>query len=448
MRAGAFGMLLSVLWTACSGSGSEAGLLFGPAIQLGFASGDDWEPAIAVDDPQVYVYWMHIGAMPDCPLPARVHMAYQSSADGGVTWEPPRSLICQAADQADAQIVVEPISHRVYAAWMDGDEPDTPIWVSYSEDRGRTWQPPVLATSASGAGSIGDKDLLVVSGSVVCVAYEREVDPFVSCSPDITRQPFVTVSVNGAPGYISFAAGGAHDTRGNLFFAYGAVQPPASAPGPELLWLARSADRGKTWTTRRIDGSAAPPAVADAERTYFSASAALGVIPRHPPQADRLVVVYNKNLTAGAPARIYTAYSDDNGESWQGLQELSTAPAGAFHGFPAIASDRRGAHVSWMDNRADPVCTAAQRCGRWRVYSRTSIDGTSAWSAEVRVDGPRYVSLDGSAHPYQSAEGFSFPYGDYSSAALDRAGAVHIVWGEGAAWNGPGSIWYNRGSAP
>jgi hypothetical protein len=442
------GVLISILCGACAGG--EGGELpgFGPAIQLGSAAGDDWEPAVAADDSQVYVFWMHIGPMPDCALPAEVHMAYQTSLDGGATWSPPRSIACQAEDQADAQIVVEPTTHSVYTAWMDGNDPNTPIWVSYSDDRGGTWQAPVLATSTSGAGSVGDKDILVVSGSVVCVSYAQLTDTFVSCSPDLARHPFTPVSVSGPPGHISLATGGAHDTHGNLFFAYGAVQPPASGPGPGLLWLARSADGGATWATRQIDRSAAAPVIQDADRDFFSASVALGVIPRAQQATDRLVAVYNKNLTDGAPERIYTAYSDDNGETWKGVQELSSAPAGAWHGFPAIASDARGARAIWMDNRARPICNAASTCGTWRVYARMSADGTTAWSDEIRIDGPNFVTANGITHPYQSADGFSFPYGDYSWAALNRFGTVHVVWGEGESYNGSGSIWFNRGAFP
>ncbi|HYS29763.1 MAG TPA: hypothetical protein VEQ12_09725, partial [Candidatus Limnocylindria bacterium] len=31
---------------------------FRPPLQLGFAQGDDWEPAVAVDGRHVYVFWM------------------------------------------------------------------------------------------------------------------------------------------------------------------------------------------------------------------------------------------------------------------------------------------------------------------------------------------------------------------------------------------------------
>src|SRR5262249_53153280 len=86
--------------------------------QIGYADGDDWEPAVALDGQHVYVFWMHFGLPPaDCALAAQSHMVFQSSDDGGVTWGPPHSIFCQAQYQADAQVVVS--GHRLYASWMN-----------------------------------------------------------------------------------------------------------------------------------------------------------------------------------------------------------------------------------------------------------------------------------------------------------------------------------------
>jgi hypothetical protein len=128
--------------------------------------------------------------------------------------------------------------------------------------------------------------------------------------------------------------------------------------------------------------------------------------------------------------RIYTAHSDDMGQTWAGLQELSSAPQGTFHGFTTATADGTGVRVTWMDNRANPVCTSSSACGTWDVWTRASADGAASWSAERMID---------------AAGGFPFPYGDYEWLATDGAGGGTLaVWGEGASYAGPGNIWFDR----
>ena len=50
-----------------------------------------------------------------------------------------------------------------------------------------------------------------------------------------------------------------------------------------------------------------------------------------------------------------------------------------------------------------------------------------------------------SGAPYKGRRGYVFPYGDYLAIAVDDQGDNHVIWGEGASWNGPGGTWYTRG---
>ena len=45
-------------------------------------------------------------------------------------------------------------------------------------------------------------------------------------------------------------------------------------------------------------------------------------------------------------------------------------------------------------------------------------------------------------YSYIQADGFSFPFGDYYEMDIDERGTVHVIWGEGLSYQGPGSIWY------
>jgi hypothetical protein len=427
---------------AAAASSSTA---FRTATQLGYSQGDDWEPAVAVDGSWVYVFWMHFGTPPsDCSLSAVSHMVFQSSADGGKTWGPPRSIACQAGYQADAQLVVTQVGkvHRVYASWMDSNQANSPIFVAFSDDFGATWSSPVAATKLDHGGSGGDKDILVANGRQVWVTWEHLTTNIVAYTRNIEASDFVPVSVPNPNGLVSLASGGGRDSHGNLYFTWGGVAKQGGANGPTTLFVGRSPDDGASWTTSTIDVSATAPAPSGAGWDYFGASTAFAIIPRPRQATDRLVAIYNKGLTPGAPERIYTKYSDDNGATWSSAQDLSTAPSGAWHGFPAAVADAGGVRVTWMDNRVNPTCQTDAACGTWNVWERTSVDGATGWSPELRLDGPAVVDL--ASHAYQTAAGFSHPYGDYQWLAGDSAGRTYAVWGEGPSYAGPGTIYFTR----
>jgi hypothetical protein len=370
-------------------------------------------------------------------------MVLQSSADGGKTWGAPRSIACQAQFGADAQLAVTRVgkTHRVYASWMDSNQAQSPIFVAYSDDFGATWSRPVAATKLDHGGSGGDKDILVVNGREVWVTWEHLTTNIVAHTSNIEANDFTPVSVPNPNGLVSLASGGGLDSHGNLYFIWGGVANQGGAKGPTTLFLGRSADGGTTWTTSIIDVSKTAPTPIGAGWDFFGASAAFAIIPRPGQPADRLVVVYNKGLVDGAPERVYAKFSDDNGQTWTGLQELSHAQPGAMHGFTAAVADNAGVRVTWMDNRVNPACPSVSACGTWNVWYTTSPDGAS-WAPESRIDGPSVVNLG--PHTYQTAAGFNFPYGDYQWLALDGSGNTYAVWGEGPDYAGPGSIYFTR----
>ncbi len=71
----------------------------------------------------------------------------------------------------------------------------------------------------------------------------------------------------------------------------------------------------------------------------------------------------------------------DGGSTWSAKQDVSTAPAGTQHAFPAITAAGNGdVRIAWMDARA-----ANGGMDRWNVYYRSSTNGGDSWSAETDI---------------------------------------------------------------
>ena len=207
-----------------------------------------------------------------------------------------------------------------------------------------------------------------------------------------------------------------------------------------------------SYSVSTIDKGAGGPQVIGAGWDFWGGSMQLAVQPRNPPANDRLVVVYNAGPGAsGVPERIYTKYSDTlgaswnipfNASSWPNGTQLSTAPTGVWHGFPAIAANATSVKLWWMDNRATPggnyTCNSSSQpaqCGVWNVTMRSSTDGATGWTAETTFSRPTPY------RPYQSAAGFNHPYGDYGWMVTDGA-RYYAVWGEGESKAGTGDVYF------
>jgi len=113
--------------------------------------------------------------------------------------------------------------------------------------------------------------------------------------------------------------------------------------------------------------------------------------------------------------RIFFAKSADGGATWSAKTDVSTAPVGVAHAFPALAATGSGdVRIAWMDNRG----------GLWNTYYRRSTNGGSTWSSEVDLS--TYVS----GYTYIQSGGFNFPFGDYFEMDIDSQGNTQAIWGE------------------
>jgi hypothetical protein len=434
------------------------------SFRLGDNTGEDWEPAILADGSYLYAFWPHYLAttykdssgatcMPYSAKPkggtTTSYMYFQMSSDGGSTWSTVSIPRCPVnGNVVDAQLALG-ANHRIYAGYMDGNTQYTPIMVIYSDDHGGHWSTPVDVTT----GHRGDKDIVLVDkNNNVMVAFENGGKQYNSVSTN-AGATFTAKQVNIAPSGVALATGGILDTQGNAYIAWSGTTN--NGTGPTTFYVEQSSNLFSTFSVTTVDEGQGGPQVPGAGWDFWGGSIQIAVQPKTPPTNDRVVVIYNAGAgSSGAPERIYTKYSDTlgatwnipfNSSSWPNGSQLSLAPAGVWHCFPAIAGTSSAVKVIWMDNRASSggnyTCTSSSatgQCGTWNVYARTSPDGATNWSAEsVMTQATPYKD-------YQTAAGFDHPYGDYTEAVTDGLGNFYSIWAEGESKAGTGDVYYAK----
>jgi hypothetical protein len=235
------------------------------------------------------------------------------------------------------------------------------------------------------------------------------------------------VNANAKLGW-SLAGGGAVDPAGNVYFSWAGYKQNGQAKGPVNLYVSRSTDGGITWASSVVDVSGAPPdcSAAQCGWAYLGAQIVMAG-----DEAGALYALWNQGAVDFGPERIYFARSTNGAASWSPKKDVSSAPAGSAHAFPAIVAGNAGdVRIAWMDARGGSL---------WNTYYRSSTNGGATWSAEKDVATPV------SGFAYIQPGGFAYPFGDYFEMDIDDRGDTHAVWGEGLNYQTPGSIWYTRG---
>ena len=404
---------------------------FTPQTRLGFNVDNEWEPSIAADrSGHVYMLYAQYTGVPGCPNCSNPTQVLQISNDHGATWGAPFVFYQEGATaggQWDSQIVVDPVDGQtVYASFMQNNKSD--IIVAKSTSFGANWNFVTADSTNSGT----DKPILAVRGQDVYVVYNHSQTIWSANSHD-GGATFTEVKVNqnGKLGW-SLAGGGTVTPNGNIFFAWAGYEGSGGAKAKVNLFVSKSSDGGATWTTKLIDVSASPPDCS----AFLCGWAFLGAqMVMTSDSAGNIYLIWNAGSTAKGPERIYFAKSTDGGNTYTTKMDVSTAPAGTHHNFPAIAATGNGdVRISWMDARA-----ANGGMDKWNVYFRSSTNGGSSWSAETDLS--TYVT----GYDYIFTDGFRFPFGDYYEMDIDEQGTNHLIFGEALNYDSPGSIWYVKG---
>jgi len=406
---------------------------FTPQTRLGFPVDNEWEPSIAADRfGHVYMLYAQYGGVPGCASCSNPTQVLQISNDHGTTWGSP-TVMCPGGQtstgcgQWDSQIVVDPVDGQtVYASFMQNNKSD--IVVGKSTNFGASWT--YVTADATNSGT--DKPILAVRGQNVYVVYNHSQTIWAASSHD-GGQTFTEIKVNqnGRLGW-SLAGGGTVTPNGNVFFSWAGYEGSGGAKNNVNLYVSKSADGGLTWTTKLIDTSKSPPDCS----AFLCGWAYMGAqMVMTSDASGNLYGLWNAGSVARGPERVYFSKSTDGGNTWSAKVDVSTAPQGTHHNFPAIAATGNGdVRISWMDARA-----ANGGMDRWNVYYRSSTNGGSTWTSEVDVS----TSVTG--FPYIFTDGFRFPFGDYYEIDIDEQGTTHLIFGEALNYDSPGSIWYSKG---
>src|SRR4029079_6461431 len=225
---------------------------------------------------------------------------------------------------------------------------------------GVTWS--VVVADHTNAGT--DKPIIAVRGDDVYVGFNHSQKVWVASSHD-GGKTFTNSDVNpNANLGWSLAGGGTVDPAGAVYFAWAGYKKNGQAKGPVNLYVSRSTDGGATWTNILVDVSASPPdcSAALCGWAYLGAQ-----MTRTSDDAGTLYGLWNMGTVDEGPERIYFARSTNGGTTWTSKFDVSAAPPGAAHAFPAVAADEAGdVRIAWMDARAGTL---------WNTYYRSSKNG-------------------------------------------------------------------------
>ena len=402
------------------------------------ASADDWEPAIAADPNQPYVYMLatrYASTKPcpgNCPTP---YMALYVSSDGGATWSNGTPLCaCKGSGQFDPIIEVVPAgtganAGAVYALYMNGFN----VMFTKSTDHGAHWTAPV---KTYGNVSWNDKPVIAVSdsGQDVYVSFNGPTggDPYVAQSHDYGATWTQRKLVDSNRYFFAFDADVA--PNGTVYFAesailYGGGGNKGTIPtGTIDEHVFVSTNGGTTFTDYAVasvqpglgcTSTSCPP-------DYYLGHNALAV-----DASGRVMLLYDGATTSGGLQSIYARTSTNQGAAWSPAATVLSAPSTESVD-PAVEARGAGDFRAWY------MQTTGSNVDAWNVYYRTTSDGGTNWSAPV------LLSDATSGASYKTAGGFLEPYGDYGEIAITSAGKTIAIWGEGSSYAGPGGVWFNR----
>ncbi len=432
-----------------------------PTVQrLGYCGGDDWEPAMASDSSgHVYVLITHYTGNTSCDPASGLNnsrIMIQVSSDAGKTFSAPAVVAPMPGginypSQADPSIAVDKATGDVYvsllAYGLSGGHTD--IYVAKSTDHGATFSQAVQA-NAKGCKNC-DHEKILASNNVIYDAYAQ------------AQYHFIAVSTNGGATFtqnlvdstfvVGFAEGAVLDSHGNAWFAWGDCKTSncTSSPAGNYRVSETLAGGGATTFSPVLATSPQGPdcPYSSCGFAYFGPQDAIAI--------DSAGTIYLAWQTGQAndsksPPIINLSSCSSNCTSASGWSQVgrvddktaANCPNSACYAlFPNIVAAGPGQlFATWMDDRNDSLDGTVDHVDGYNLWYRTSTTGGASWT------GPgQQISQFDPSQSQETANGFLFPYGDYTGLIINtacRTPAPAMTWGEGHNWVGgaaaPGHI--------
>jgi hypothetical protein len=253
-----------------------------------------------------------------------------------------------------ARLAADPAAPgRLYAVWLQASDvglfrftaPGNPIVAARSEDRGRTWSPPVRVSRSGRARVLAPEPAVAPGGELLVLHLDVGDD----------RLDYE----------------GAHEARGG---------PPH--PGPWQLVLARSGDRGATWSETVVDAR-----LRATERF-------VAFLPPFPSLAvhrggQRVHAAFQDGALGDADVVVWT--SEDGGETFGPRRRVNDTPErdGTEQYRPRLALGGDRLDVVYYDRRDDP------RNVMNHVSLQSSDDGGESFGPRLRLSGRPFDSRIG-----------------------------------------------------
>jgi hypothetical protein len=455
--------VITVLVAVAAASGLAAPAASQAAVtvqRLGYCGGDDWEPAMASDSGHVYVLITHYAGNPACDPAAgqnNSRIMIQVSSDGGRTFSAPAVVASTPGgisypDQADPSIAIDKSTGAVYvsllAYGLSGGHTD--IYVAKSTNFGQSFS---QAVQANGKGCKNcDHEKILASGNVVYDAYTQG------------QYHFVAVSTNGGATFaqnlvdstdvVGFAEGGVFDANGNAWFAWGDCQSSNCTGTPAADYRVSETLAGGGTTTFSPVIAQSPQApdcpYSNCGFAFFGAQDAIAI-----DSAGTMYLAWQtgqvqtqrKSPTIINLSRCSANCTTAAGWSLVGRIDDKTAsncPNSACYAlFPNIVAAGPGQlFATWMHDRNDSLDGTVDHVDGYNLWYRASVNGGTSWTSAGQQ-----ISAFDPAQSQETANGFLFPYGDYTGLIMNtacRTPAPAMTWGEGHNWIGgaaaPGHI--------
>lgn len=288
-------------------------------------------------------------------------LGYAVSFDAGKTWEEglvpglPAALGGPFERVSDPWVAFGPGGRAYYCTLaFNQTRPENGIFVSVSEDGGRTWGAPV-AVHTSGL-DFDDKQAITVDTRTDS-PFRGRVYVGWDTAMESGRQPMrFSYSADGGLSYRSAVTIHDHDQGANI----GII--PMVGPGGVVhaVWTrltlnfaevvaARSSDGGDTWSEPVVVSRLQPAGVEDARTGGILPTAAID------PKRGDLYVAWQDSRFSPGVSQIALSRSTDGGQTWSAPQRVSDGPLDAPNFTPALAVNPNGlVGVSYYSLRNDP----------------------------------------------------------------------------------------------